>query len=114
MNHGTVLLFMHPFSPTYTTHLDCKTELIVTPVQCADSISTSMNEIYNNSKLSLEPALKATIKTCIEASDTIQLCAQHQKSIVDDILTISKLDSNLLLITPMPIELVKVVQQSES
>ena len=35
-----------------------------------------------------------------------------EKNIVDDILTISKLDSNLLLITPVPVEPVFVVQQA--
>ncbi|KAI5195680.1 hypothetical protein E4T39_08136 [Aureobasidium subglaciale] len=34
------------------------------------------------------------------AAQTITLCAQHQKCIVDDILTLSKLDSSLLVITP--------------
>ncbi|OCK76899.1 hypothetical protein K432DRAFT_305344 [Lepidopterella palustris CBS 459.81] len=36
----------------------------------------------------------------VDAAQTIVLCAQHQKRIVDDILTLSKLDSNLLLISP--------------
>ncbi|KAL1311885.1 hypothetical protein AAFC00_001957 [Neodothiora populina] len=40
------------------------------------------------------------IDTVIDAAQTIILCAQHQKRIVDDILTLSKLDSNLLLICP--------------
>lgn len=41
-----------------------------------------------------------TAENVIDAAQTIILCAQHQKRIVDDILTISKLDSNLLAITP--------------
>lgn len=48
---------------------------------------------------------------CIEAANNIALCVQHQKSIVDDILTVSKLDSNLLLITPVPTQPVAVVQR---
>jgi PAS domain-containing protein len=40
------------------------------------------------------------IKECVEAANNIVLCVQHQKSIVDDILTVSKLDSNLLHIIP--------------
>jgi signal transduction histidine kinase len=81
-------------------------------VQCADSISTSMAELHNSPNTTLDPAITATVKSCIEAAETIQLCAQHQKSIVDDILTISKLDSNLLLITPVPIQPIKVIQQA--
>lgn len=36
----------------------------------------------------------------IDAAQTIVLCAQHQKKIVDDVLVISKLDSNLLVLSP--------------
>lgn len=54
----------------------------------------------------------------IDNVTTIQLCASHQKRIVDDILTLSKLDSNLLKIAPdvvKPIELVhKVVKMYEA
>ncbi|KAH8722743.1 hypothetical protein GQ44DRAFT_711556 [Phaeosphaeriaceae sp. PMI808] len=54
------------------------------------------------------------IGECIEAADNIALCVQHQKSIVDDILTVSKLDSNLLLITPVPTQPVDVIQRAMS
>lgn len=40
----------------------------------------------------------------IDAAETIILCAQHQKRIVDDILTISKLDASLLMISPDKIQ----------
>jgi len=36
----------------------------------------------------------------VESAQTIILCAQHQKRIMDDILTLSKLDASLLLISP--------------
>lgn len=49
---------------------------------------------------------------CIEAAENIALCVQHQKSIVDDILTVSKLESNLLRITPIPAQPIIVVQRS--
>jgi CheY-like chemotaxis protein len=54
----------------------------------------------------------AVLENCIDAANTIVLCAQHQKCIVDDILTISKLDSNLLLITPMVVQPVAVAQRA--
>jgi hypothetical protein len=62
---------------------------------------------------SMNPDLSSIIQSSIDASETIQLCAQHQKGIVDDILTISKLDSNLLVISPVPIQPVKIVQQGK-
>ncbi|KAK4574723.1 hypothetical protein LTR86_001564 [Recurvomyces mirabilis] len=48
----------------------------------------------------------------IDAAQTIILCAQHQKRIVDDILTLSKLDASLLVLSPdkvQPPQLVKRV-----
>lgn len=36
----------------------------------------------------------------VDAAQTIILCAQHQNRIVDDILTLSKLDASLLVISP--------------
>ncbi|KAK5653614.1 hypothetical protein OQA88_8643 [Cercophora sp. LCS_1] len=67
-------------------------------LQCADDISMALSVCHANNVL---PSHQ-TVQSCLEAAQTITLCVQHQKSIVDDILTISKLDSNLLLITPVP------------
>ncbi|KAL1869350.1 hypothetical protein Daus18300_005562 [Diaporthe australafricana] len=66
-------------------------------LQCADDITAALTDCRNNPTDLSKEALEA----CLESAQTISLCVQHQKSIVDDILTISKLDSNLLLITPV-------------
>jgi PAS domain S-box-containing protein len=50
------------------------------------------------------------IESCIDNAETIVECAQHQKRIVDDILTMSKLDSKLLAVTPITVDAVEVVQ----
>lgn len=52
------------------------------------------------------------ISSCLEAAQTISLCSQHQKRIVDDILTLSKLDSQLLLVTPVDAQPLTVVQRA--
>lgn len=70
-----------------------------------------MQEILLTAPAGLDSNITSLIKGSIDAAETIQLCAQHQKGIVDDILTISKLDSNLLVISPVPIQPVKIVQQ---
>ncbi|KAH7120745.1 aerobic respiration control sensor protein arcB [Dendryphion nanum] len=75
---------------------------------CADDIRDSLSHHR------FADADAAVISECIEAANNIALCVQHQKSIVDDILTVSKLDSNLLLITPVPSQVVAVVQRSMS
>lgn len=67
-------------------------------LQCADDISTALEE-YQDRK---SPPPQDVVESCVDAAHTISLCVQHQKSIVDDILTVSKLDSNLLVITPVP------------
>ena len=67
-------------------------------LQLADGILTSLtppSEDTPSRSVSLD-----TIDAIIDAAQTITLCAQHQKCIVDDILTLSKLDSSLLVITP--------------
>jgi signal transduction histidine kinase len=77
-------------------------------LQCSDDISSSLEEFYTHQK----PPTLTVVESCIEAANTIALCVQHQKSIVDDILTISKLDSNLLIITPTPVQPVTVVKRT--
>ncbi|EXA29398.1 hypothetical protein FOVG_19113 [Fusarium oxysporum f. sp. pisi HDV247] len=66
-------------------------------LQCADDITSAMQACRTNGIT----ASSEVIESCLDASQTIALCVQHQRSIVDDILTVSKLDSNLLLITPV-------------
>ncbi|KAF2790043.1 aerobic respiration control sensor protein arcB [Melanomma pulvis-pyrius CBS 109.77] len=73
---------------------------------CADDIRDSLrHHHFNEDDVTV-------VEDCIEAANNIALCVQHQKSIVDDILTVSKLDSNLLLITPVPTQPVAVIQRA--
>ncbi|KAF5851903.1 hypothetical protein GGP41_000640 [Bipolaris sorokiniana] len=55
---------------------------------------------------------RSIAKSCIEAANNIALCVQHQKLIVDDILTVSKLDSNLLRMTPIPSQPIAVIERA--
>lgn len=47
----------------------------------------------------------------MDAVQTIISCALHQKRVIDDTLTLSKLDSNLMIITPVRSQAVIVVKQ---
>ncbi|KAI1328996.1 hypothetical protein F5Y16DRAFT_139350 [Xylariaceae sp. FL0255] len=81
-------------------------------LQCADEIVTALTT-YNRCH---EPAkqgedLRLALSGCLESANTITLCASHQKRIVDDILTLSKLDSQLLLVTPVDVQPLAVVQR---
>ena len=79
-------------------------------LQCADEITTTLTDLQANN---FPPgATQELVKNAIDASGIIALCAQHQKRIVDDILTLSKLDSALLLVTPCDIQPMTVVQRA--
>ncbi|KAF2628390.1 aerobic respiration control sensor protein arcB [Macroventuria anomochaeta] len=73
---------------------------------CSDDIRDTLTQ-HNFGE-----ADQGVVADCIEAANNIALCVQHQKSIVDDILTVSKLDSNLLLITPVPAQPIAVVERA--
>lgn len=79
-------------------------------LQCADEISSSLTNFKLEQPVS-EPPMEL-VDSNIDAAQTIALCAQHQKRIVDDILTLSKLDSALLLVTPVDAQPVTVVQRA--
>ncbi|EHL03523.1 putative Autoinducer 2 sensor kinase/phosphatase luxQ [Glarea lozoyensis 74030] len=82
-------------------------------LQCSDEISTSLaayKAVRPESRS--EEQLLEILDDSIDASQTIALCAQHQKRIVDDILTLSKLDSALLVVTPVDVYPVEVVQRA--
>ena len=69
-------------------------------LQSADSIVstlTSAGTPFLQEKMSLSHDV---VDEIVDAAQTIILCAQHQKRIVDDILTLSKLDASLLVISP--------------
>jgi PAS domain S-box-containing protein len=78
---------------------------------CADDIATALGE-YRSSTVAKTALPTKMVEDCIEAAETIALCAQHQKSIVDDILTVSKLDSDLLVITPAVVQPVAIAHRA--
>jgi len=79
-------------------------------LQSADSITGSLSEMRDHeglTKVQIE-----LLDNTIDSAQTITLCAQHQKRIVDDVLTLSKLDSAMLLVTPVDTQPVTVVQRA--
>ena len=79
-------------------------------LQCADEISGSLIEFkYNPGAYEIPTAL---LDSNIDAAQTIALCANHQTRIVSDVLTMSKLDSALLLVTPVDAQPVTIVQHA--
>lgn len=66
-------------------------------IQCTDDVVAAFEAIDVDSSSSA----KSAVQQGLEAAETISYCGQHQKRIIDDILTLSKLDSDLLSITPV-------------
>lgn len=63
-------------------------------VHCVEDINEAIKGKGKDDKVDPEPIA--------EALDTINLCISHQKNIVDDVLSYSKLDSSMLALTPKP------------
>ncbi|KAF2873238.1 hypothetical protein BDV95DRAFT_676451 [Massariosphaeria phaeospora] len=83
-------------------------------VQCADSVIATLRQLSLHQYTAMHPALDAAAKeidVCIESLGTIVSCSLHQKRIIDDVLILSKLDSNLLLITPIRVQPANVVSE---
>jgi signal transduction histidine kinase/CheY-like chemotaxis protein len=89
-------------------------------IGCADEITTSLNTYRNTLQTPIPngttpdptdtPPPTHLLDEAIEAADTIIYCAMHQKRIIDDILTLSRLDSNLLTISPEPSSPLALIQ----
>ncbi|KAI4592781.1 hypothetical protein KJ359_010412 [Pestalotiopsis sp. 9143b] len=50
------------------------------------------------------------VENALDAANTIMYCVQHQKQIVDDVLTLSKLDADLLVVSPVPVQPMDLVR----
>jgi len=100
-------------------------------IHCADAIVASLSQVHNLSTTSdvletpTEPATQAPghtqagsseasriIDESIDNAETIIACAQHQKRIIDDLLTVSKLDSQFISITPCTVDPLVMVRNS--
>lgn len=67
--------------------------------QLADDIFTSLEELEHVGSSQVREVCQANI----DNARTILLCAAHQKRIIDDVLTLSKLDSTMLAIAPISV-----------
>lgn len=74
----------------------------------AEEILTILEPAKNEvNEVSLE-----NINNIVESARTINLCVGHQTRLSNDILTLSRLDSNLLQISPVPVQPDVFVQQT--
>ena len=52
------------------------------------------------------------MRNALDAAQTVEHCVQHQKRIVDDVLTVSKLNSDLVTLSPVAVQPVSLVQKA--
>ncbi|KAI4954030.1 hypothetical protein J4E91_001739 [Alternaria rosae] len=95
-------------------------------MHCADSIAHSLSEVRlllnqcekrstpDNDSSRTTDDLRDLNSSIGDAVDTIMACTMHQKRIIDDILSLSKLDSNLLEICPTVFHVKTFLNQVES
>ncbi|KAH6611876.1 hypothetical protein C7974DRAFT_476635 [Boeremia exigua] len=86
-------------------------------VQCADSVIASLQGLpLHDAKTSMLDMdlekIREEVATSIESLQTIVSCSLHQKRVIDDVLTLSKLDSSLILITPVRVQSAVVVSEA--
>jgi signal transduction histidine kinase/CheY-like chemotaxis protein len=79
-------------------------------VQCTDEIQEIIKT--HKSRLDSPHITTSQLGALEEAAHTITLCAQHQNGIFNDILTVSKLDSQLVTIMPEKVRPVDIVQRA--
>ncbi|KAG6038677.1 hypothetical protein E4U41_003888 [Claviceps citrina] len=77
-------------------------------LQCIDQMTSNVLEFADYTS---PESVKRLHADCLDAANTISLCASHQKRIVDDILTLSKLDSRLISVTPVDVQPLLMVKQ---
>ncbi|KAF2853540.1 putative histidine kinase-like protein M3YPp [Plenodomus tracheiphilus IPT5] len=77
-------------------------------VHCADAITIAVQECQNQLAGLPQPCVEA-LDDSLQSAKIILQCAHHQKRIIDDILTLSKLDSMLLSITPVAVKPAQLV-----
>ncbi|KAF2223317.1 hypothetical protein BDZ85DRAFT_281255 [Elsinoe ampelina] len=79
-------------------------------IQCAEEALEIIDQIRDAGQPS--EALSVLVKDCITVTRTILYCGRHQKQLIDDVLTVSKLDANLLTICSVPTCPESVVRQA--
>ena len=79
---------------------------------CADGIATSLIEFQSLKSEDQKVVSQSLVETNLDAAQTIVLCAQHQKRIIDDVLTLSKLNSAMLHVSPIQIQVETTVRRT--
>jgi signal transduction histidine kinase len=80
-------------------------------LMCADGIAEALLN-FQASKSKTAILSDSLVESNLDAAQTIVLCAQHQKRIIDDVLTLSKLNSTMLHVTPVQVQVEITVRRT--
>ncbi|KAL5115488.1 hypothetical protein ACEQ8H_006629 [Pleosporales sp. CAS-2024a] len=80
------------------------------PLSAIQSIISTHREF--GSSTDYQEVYRKILETTIEAAETIVQCSKHMKTIVDDVLTMSKLDSGLFVMTPVDVQLESIARDA--
>ncbi|KAI0155761.1 hypothetical protein BJ166DRAFT_341172 [Pestalotiopsis sp. NC0098] len=86
-------------------------------IQCADSTIDSLKLVSALSRRwrqddTVAKQVENELNLCLDSLHTIISCSNHQKRVIDDVLTLSKMDSNLLAITPVRVNSATIVAEA--
>jgi signal transduction histidine kinase len=80
-------------------------------LMCADGIAEALLN-FQASKSKTAILSDSLVESNLDAAQAIVLCAQHQKRIIDDVLTLSKLNSTMLHVTPVQVQVEITVRRT--
>ncbi|KAI1643692.1 uncharacterized protein F4817DRAFT_349054 [Daldinia loculata] len=106
-------MISHEIRNPLSAVLHCSEEIIESVKRSSatlDAVFDGKLAISSNSPA--KEILKEEVDSALDAANTIVYCVQHQKQIVDDVLTVSKLDSDLLVVSPIPVQPMALVRSS--
>ncbi|KAK5735859.1 hypothetical protein LTR17_007871 [Elasticomyces elasticus] len=85
-------------------------------IHCADMIVSSLTDMGDLTMLPLPADKRSQFEEmrlgALDSVNTIISCSFHQRRIVDDILSLSKLDSRLITIVPSPVRLDSILKEA--
>lgn len=92
--------------------LHCGEEIVEAMRKSSTLLDAVLDDTSPSTCRSSKMLLQRQVSAALEAARTVMYCVQHQKQIVDDVLTLSKLDSDLLVVSPVPVQIMALVRSS--
>ncbi|KAK7934581.1 histidine kinase hhk13p [Apiospora marii] len=106
-------MISHEIRNPLSAVLHCGEEVVEAMQKCVDDIQSVPGAIASAAGHTLAlDSLRSHLDSAIDSANTIMYCVQHQKQIVDDVLTLSKLDADLLVVSPIPVQPATLIRTS--